>query len=101
MEFSKIGKAKWQRRIDTDKFGGNGHCYYVLCVKLPTCMVELAGVGWDDAHKDGGWAIEQIGYTVPLKDGYGTLDGEHYKTAKAAKDAAAMLLIKILMKIGE
>jgi hypothetical protein len=96
----KIGKAKWRRRSDITKFGSSGHYYYVLCAKIDNRVnAVLAGVGWCDGCSKGGWQIEQIGYSEPLKDGWHNIDDRHYKTAAEAMLNAEKILRQILTKI--
>jgi hypothetical protein len=96
----KISKAKWERRSDAGKFGSNGHYYYVLCAKLENrASAELAGVGWCDGCIKGGWQIEQIGYTVALKDGWHNIDNRHYATAVEAMLNAEKILRQVLKRL--
>lgn len=86
----KLGKLKWRREHERE------HYLYVLSLKCEDIMIEPAGVEWAYSNSDGGWRIAQIGSTIPLKDGWCSVDKKLHKTAAIAKYEAEKLLVRIL-----
>lgn len=90
---AKLGKAKWHREYERE------HYLYILAVTCHKVRIELAGAEWAYGNRDGGWNVAEIGNTVPLEDGWGSVDGKVYETATEAKTAAEELLRKVVKRI--
>jgi len=86
---AKIGKPTWRRYLTN-----NGAYCYRLRVQCGEHMLNLAEV----AKCSELWTIISIG--DPRTMGYSdNVDGEGYKTATSARDAAVRLLLQILEEL--
>ena len=94
-EMPKLGELKWHREHERE------HYLYILSLRCEDVMIELAGVEWSYGSRDGGWRIAVIGNTVPLKDGWCSVNKKLYTTAAEAMGNAQHLLCKILRRLLE